>query len=57
MRKPIKMHLSQEHTSLFGIDFQQYVLLEVEQHNLEISEELGISLKDVHKLKEKLKRS
>ncbi|WP_182200493.1 hypothetical protein [Paraliobacillus salinarum] len=57
MRKSNKMNISQQHDSVFGIDFHQFLTLEADRNNLEIAEELGISLKDVHKLKEKLKQS
>ncbi|CQR46942.1 hypothetical protein BN1058_01229 [Paraliobacillus sp. PM-2] len=57
MRKTNKQSISQQNSSIFGVDFHQFMELESNQNSLEIAEELGISTEDVQKLKENLKRS
>ncbi|TCT27092.1 hypothetical protein EDD68_101460 [Melghiribacillus thermohalophilus] len=42
---------------IFNMDFHQFMVLEQERTPMELAQEFGISLKDVKKLKEQLKRS
>ncbi|WP_161629531.1 MULTISPECIES: 4-alpha-glucanotransferase [Sediminibacillus] len=43
--------------SIFGADFHRFMEIEGQLNRLEIAEDLGISLGDVKKLKEKLNRA
>ncbi len=52
-----KQDITYQHASIFGVDFHQFIELESSQTNVEIATELGISITDVQKLKEKLKQS
>ncbi|MDC3415628.1 hypothetical protein [Aquibacillus salsiterrae] len=42
---------------IYGVDFHRFTELEGKSNSMEIAEELGVSLRDVKKLKEKLNRS
>ncbi|GGM30850.1 hypothetical protein GCM10011351_16170 [Paraliobacillus quinghaiensis] len=57
MRINNKQLNTQGTASIFGANFHRFVELESFSNSLEIAEELGISLHDVKKLKEKLNRS
>ncbi|WP_209365083.1 hypothetical protein [Sediminibacillus dalangtanensis] len=43
--------------SIFGADFHRFMEIEGQLNRIEIAEDLGISLGDVKKLKEKLNRA
>lgn len=45
------------HHDIFNVNFHQFMELEGKSNHLEIAEELGISLRDVHTLKKKITRT
>lgn len=47
----------QKHQEIFDIHFHKFLDMEKEYSNMEIAEELGIRLKNVHRLRKKMNRT
>lgn len=58
MRTTKKTSMSQQgYNQLFGVDFHDFIQKEQHASSIELASEFGISLRDVRKLREQLRRS
>ncbi len=58
MHKSKKQWNAHRHTDLFGVNLHQVMeLVEAEANHMEMAEELGLSLREIHVLKKKINRA